>query len=37
MAEDRKFWGELYEDYKLPEEKCPRKHIRIGSEYQVKL
>ena len=24
-----KFWNEIYEDYKLPEEKC-KKNIRIG-------
>ena len=35
MAEDSKFWGELYEDDFLPEEKCIRKYVRIGSEYQV--
>lgn len=34
MIENPNFWGELYEDDKLPEEKCKRKYIRIGPEYQ---
>lgn len=35
MEEDSKFWSELYEDYNLPEEKCKRKYIRIGKEFQA--
>lgn len=35
MEEDQKFWSELYEDDKLPEEKCKRKYINIGEEYQA--
>ena len=37
MRENPNFWGELYEDDKLPEEKCKRKFIRIGQEYQINL
>lgn len=35
MKEQPNFWRELYEDDPLPEEKCPRKYIRIGPEFQV--
>ena len=35
MKEEPNFWGELYEDDPLPEEKCPRKYIRVGPEFQV--
>ena len=37
MEEDPKFWCELYEDYPLQEEKCSRKHIKIGKEYQANI
>ena len=37
MQEDPKFWSELYEDDPLPEEKCPRKYIRIGKKYQANI
>ena len=37
MKENPKFWSELYDDYTLPEEKCKRKYIRLGPEYQVKI
>ena len=37
MEEDPKFWSELYEDDNLPEEKCNRKHIRIGEQFQVNI
>ena len=37
MKENPNFWGELYEDDKLPEEKCKRKFIRIGQEYQINI
>lgn len=35
MKEEPNFWGELYEDDPLPEEKCHRKYIRVGPEFQV--
>ena len=35
MVEDQKFWSELYDDDKLPEEKCNIKCVNIGKEYQV--
>ena len=35
MKEKPNFWGELYEDDSLHEEKCPRKYIRIGPKFQV--
>ena len=37
MQENPKFWSELYEDDPLPEEKCPRKYIRVGKQYQVNI
>lgn len=37
MQEDPKFWRELYEDDYLPEEKCSRKYINIGKEYQANI
>jgi hypothetical protein len=37
MNEEPKFWSELYDDYPLPEEKCDRKYIRVGAEYQAKI
>ena len=37
MEEDPKFWSELYEDDILPEEKCKRKYIRIGEQFQVNI
>lgn len=37
MEDDYKFWNELYEDYKLEEEKCERKKINIGKNYQVNI
>jgi hypothetical protein len=37
MKEDPKFWSELYEDDKLPEEKCNRKCVNIGKEYQTNI
>ena len=35
MQEHPNFWGELYEDDPLPEEKCPRKYILVEPEFQV--
>ena len=35
MTENYKFWSEMYEDDKLPEENCSRTYIRIGKEYQA--
>ena len=37
LNDDYKFWNELYEVYKLPEEICKRNYIRIGEEYQINL
>lgn len=37
MNETPKFWSELYEDDKLPEEKCIRVKPRIGKEYQINI
>jgi len=37
MEEDPKFWSELYEDYPLQEEKCSRKYVKIGKEYQANI
>ena len=37
MNDNPYFWGELYEDDKLPEEKCKRKFVRIGQEYQINI
>ena len=35
MKDNPNFWAELYENDPLPEEKCPRKYIRVGPEFQV--
>ena len=37
MSEEPNFWREMYEDYKLPEEKCDRKFIKIGKEHQTEI
>ena len=37
MEEDHNFWSELYEDDPLPEEKCSRKYVKIGKEYQANI
>ena len=37
MKEDPNFWIEMYENDKLPEEKCNRKFIRIGKDYQINI
>lgn len=31
------FWSQIYEDYLLPEEKCKKKKIRIGKNYQANI
>jgi hypothetical protein len=35
--ENQFYIDDLFDESKLPEEKCPRKHIRIGPEYQATL
>ena len=37
IKENFNFWSEIYEDNKLLEENCDRKHVRIGPEYQIDL
>tara|TARA_B100000674_G_scaffold466711_1_gene450952 strand:+ start:215 stop:457 length:243 start_codon:yes stop_codon:yes gene_type:complete len=37
LNDNYKFWNDIYDDYKLEEDKCNKKIPRIGIQYQVSI